>query len=201
MHEKPPHLAHYYPRHTPVCTRKTTLGSPSNHEAVGSGTAGGAIYRGKTPHNPYTYGYASRVSRVFCFPVQFTCSSLLFRFFPLIRFRQISRRLTRARTGVAILIGLRRLILEDCYEVRDQDILHICKLKNLTHLDLGGCQIVADLQKNGESVQEPLATKKYSGRFMVRVPPELHRQLALEAAESGISLNRLASDKLSRTPC
>ncbi len=62
-------------------------------------------------------------------------------------------------------------------------------------------EVVADLQKNDEPVPEPLATKKYSGHFMVRVPPELHRQLALEAAESGVSLNRLASDKLSRTPC
>jgi predicted HicB family RNase H-like nuclease len=58
--------------------------------------------------------------------------------------------------------------------------------------------VVADLQANNELVPEPLAVKKYSGRFMVRVPPELHRQLALEAAESGVSLNRLASDKLSR---
>jgi predicted HicB family RNase H-like nuclease len=58
--------------------------------------------------------------------------------------------------------------------------------------------VVADLQKNGETVPVPLAAKKYSGRFMVRIPPELHRQLALEAAESGVSLNRLASDKLSR---
>lgn len=58
--------------------------------------------------------------------------------------------------------------------------------------------VVADLQKNGEAVPEPLAARKYSGRFMVRVPPELHRRLALEAAESGVSLNRLASDKLSR---
>jgi predicted HicB family RNase H-like nuclease len=56
--------------------------------------------------------------------------------------------------------------------------------------------IVADLQASSEPVPEPLASKKYSGRFMVRVPPELHRQLALEAAESGVSLNRLASDKL-----
>lgn len=61
--------------------------------------------------------------------------------------------------------------------------------------------VVADLQKNGEPVPEPLATKKDSGRFMVRVPPELHRQLALEAAEAGISLNRLVSDKLNRAPC
>ena len=58
--------------------------------------------------------------------------------------------------------------------------------------------VVADLQTNSEPVPEPLASKKYSGQFMVRVPPELHRRLALEAAESGVSLNRLASDKLSR---
>ncbi len=31
---------------------------------------------------------------------------------------------------------------------------------------------------------------------MVRVPPDLHQRLALEAAEFGISLNRLASTKL-----
>lgn len=60
-------------------------------------------------------------------------------------------------------------------------------------------EVVADMQANGESVPEPLAVRKYSGRFLVRVPPELHRQLALEAAESGISLNRLAADKLRRT--
>ncbi len=59
--------------------------------------------------------------------------------------------------------------------------------------------VVADMQASGEMIPEPLASKKFSGRFMVRVHPELHRQLALEAAESGISLNRLASDKLRKT--
>ena len=58
--------------------------------------------------------------------------------------------------------------------------------------------VVADLQANGEPIPEPLAGRKYSGRFMVRIPPDLHRRLALEAAESGVSLNRLAADKLSR---
>ena len=61
--------------------------------------------------------------------------------------------------------------------------------------------VVTDLIKNSEPVPEPIAAKKFSGRFMVRVPPELHRQLTLEAAESGVSLNRLASDKLSRIRC
>lgn len=58
--------------------------------------------------------------------------------------------------------------------------------------------VVADLLANGEPVPEPLALKEYSGRFMVRIPPTLHRQLALEAAEAGISLNRLASARLSQ---
>jgi predicted HicB family RNase H-like nuclease len=57
--------------------------------------------------------------------------------------------------------------------------------------------IIEDMKKSGESVPEPVTSKQYSGKFVVRVPPEVHRRLALEAAESGISLNRLASAKLS----
>jgi predicted HicB family RNase H-like nuclease len=59
-------------------------------------------------------------------------------------------------------------------------------------------RVVADLVASGEPVPEPIAVKKFSGKFVVRIPPELHRHLAFEAAEAGISLNRLASDKLSR---
>ncbi|MEZ4662459.1 MAG: toxin-antitoxin system HicB family antitoxin [Caldilineaceae bacterium] len=58
--------------------------------------------------------------------------------------------------------------------------------------------VVADLKANGEPIPEPLSTKAFSGRFMVRIPPHIHRQLALEAAEAGISLNRLASARLSQ---
>jgi len=44
----------------------------------------------------------------------------------------------------------------------------------------------------------PIAGKHYSGKFLVRIPPEVHRKLAIQAAESGVSLNRLASSKLSQ---
>jgi len=57
--------------------------------------------------------------------------------------------------------------------------------------------VVRDMKANGESVPEPLCSRRYSGKFMVRVPPELHRQLVLKAAEEDISLNRLVSAKLS----
>jgi predicted HicB family RNase H-like nuclease len=58
-------------------------------------------------------------------------------------------------------------------------------------------KVVKDMQSTGEAIPESLATRRFSGKFMVRVPPEIHRQLAIEAAEAGVSLNRLASAKLS----
>lgn len=57
-------------------------------------------------------------------------------------------------------------------------------------------EVVDDLQAFGDPIPEPLAERRYSGEFRVRIPPEVHRQLALQAAEQGISLNRLASAKL-----
>jgi len=52
------------------------------------------------------------------------------------------------------------------------------------------------MNKSGVAVPDPIATRHFSGKFMVRVPPEIHRKLALKAAENGVSLNRLASAKL-----
>ena len=59
-------------------------------------------------------------------------------------------------------------------------------------------EIVADMKSNEEIIPEPIACRQYSGKFMVRVPPDVHRNLAIRAAESGISLNRVVSSKLSQ---
>jgi predicted HicB family RNase H-like nuclease len=56
--------------------------------------------------------------------------------------------------------------------------------------------VLADMQKDGEQAPEPISTKRYSGKFQVRIPPDRHRALAIKAAESGISLNRLVNDRL-----
>lgn len=56
--------------------------------------------------------------------------------------------------------------------------------------------VVAELAASGEPVPEPMAERTYSGEFRVRIPPEVHRALVQQAAEQGISLNRLASAKL-----
>ncbi len=55
---------------------------------------------------------------------------------------------------------------------------------------------VEDMVTNNEEIPKPISTRQYSGKFMVRIPPQVHRHLAIEAAESGVSLNRIASAKL-----
>ena len=52
------------------------------------------------------------------------------------------------------------------------------------------------MKKNGEPIPQPLSAKHYSGELRVRIPPTLHRRLALQAAEENRSLNRLIIAKL-----
>lgn len=85
-----------------------------------------------------------------------------------------------------------------CVEFPSLSWLAATPEESLTGIRAVVADVVTDLQANGEPVPKPLAMKEYSGRFMVRIPPMLHRQLALEAAEAGISLNRLASTRLSQ---
>ena len=55
------------------------------------------------------------------------------------------------------------------------------------------CRIVEEwiavLEADGHALPEPLAAKKFSGRFVLRVAPALHRRLAAKALAAGESLN------------
>ena len=57
-------------------------------------------------------------------------------------------------------------------------------------------EVAEDMRANGEAVPEPLADRKYSGRFVVRTTSQVHRRLAVEAAEAKVSLNRYINAKL-----
>ena len=57
-------------------------------------------------------------------------------------------------------------------------------------------EAVDDMLGGSEQPPEAIADRSYSGKFVVRVPPEVHRHLVLEAAEQHVSLNRLASSRL-----
>lgn len=56
--------------------------------------------------------------------------------------------------------------------------------------------VLADMAATGERPPEPLSVRHYSGQFRVRVPEPLHRRLASEAAEQGVSLNQLVVSRL-----
>jgi len=57
-------------------------------------------------------------------------------------------------------------------------------------------EAVSDMKSNNENVPQPLALQSYSGKFMVRIPPNIHRDIAMQAAEAKISINRVVSAKL-----
>ncbi len=90
----------------------------------------------------------------------------------------------------------------------DQEYVGLCaELNSLSWLEktpekaLAGIRklvkdCIHDMEANGEAVPEPISTRNYSGKFMVRVPPQTHRSLAIQAAEAGVSLNRLIASRL-----
>nr|WP_281432353.1 toxin-antitoxin system HicB family antitoxin [Desulfatitalea alkaliphila] len=55
-----------------------------------------------------------------------------------------------------------------------------------------------DISKTNEPIPDPISGNHFSDQSMVRVPPEAHRKLAIQAAESGVSLHRSAGAKSSR---
>ena len=83
-----------------------------------------------------------------------------------------------------------------CVELPSLSWLAATPTKALSGIRKITAEAVADMHANGEPIPEPLAEKHYSGEFRVRIPPLVHRSLATQAAEQGVSLNRLASAKL-----
>lgn len=52
------------------------------------------------------------------------------------------------------------------------------------------------MSETGEVIPEPFGSKKYSGKYPLRITPELHRELSIRAAEQNVSLNQYIQTKL-----
>jgi predicted HicB family RNase H-like nuclease len=83
-----------------------------------------------------------------------------------------------------------------CAEFPSLSYLHETRSAALAGIEALVKDVVADMEANHEKIPEAIAEKQYSGKFQVRIPPELHRKLAIQAAEENISLNRYVSLKL-----
>ncbi len=90
----------------------------------------------------------------------------------------------------------------------DQEFVGLCtEFPSLSYLDesrlnaLEGIinlvkNVIEDMESNGEMIPEPFGGKKYNGQLQIHITPELHRKLAIEAAENKVSLNGYVSRKL-----
>jgi predicted HicB family RNase H-like nuclease len=56
--------------------------------------------------------------------------------------------------------------------------------------------VVRDLHENNKPVPRPLTERRHSGKILLRTTPEMHRELSIHAAETGVSLNRLINSRL-----
>ncbi len=56
--------------------------------------------------------------------------------------------------------------------------------------------VLEDMTENDETIPVPLGKRKYSGNLNLRMSTELHRRLALESEQQGVSLNALINLKL-----
>ena len=57
--------------------------------------------------------------------------------------------------------------------------------------------VLQDLQQSGEEIPVPFSKRQFSGKLNLRMPEYLHRHLAMEASQQGISLNQWINLKLS----
>jgi predicted HicB family RNase H-like nuclease len=55
---------------------------------------------------------------------------------------------------------------------------------------------IAIAAQDGTPLPEALAGKKFSGKFILRTTPQLHRDLAIQALSAGDSLNNFVVKKL-----
>jgi len=89
---------------------------------------------------------------------------------------------------------------------------YVCKI-----LELDGCHTCGDtiveVEKNieeallgyietklegGFDIPKPVDAEDYSGKFVVRLPKQLHQRLSIEAGKEGVSLNQYALYKLAQ---
>lgn len=84
-----------------------------------------------------------------------------------------------------------------CLELPGLSWLEESAVDTLIGIQNVASEVVQDMLEHGEEPPVPFTDREYSGKFLVRTTPERHRQLAMEAAEQHVSMNKLIDHKLS----
>jgi len=107
----------------------------------------------------------------------------------------------------------RELIDKYTYRVEwsEEDNTHIAKclefpslmthgatsVEALNEVEVVVTETIIWMKEDGEEIPEPFGLKKYKGNLTLRVPPELHKNLAIKSAEEGISINKYILSRIS----
>ncbi len=92
----------------------------------------------------------------------------------------------------------------------EEDGCHIAKCLEFPSLSAHGATIKAALKEikfvvsesiawmneENETAPEPFGLKRFKGNLTLRVPPEMHRELAIRSAEEGVSVNQFILSRL-----
>ncbi len=57
-------------------------------------------------------------------------------------------------------------------------------------------QTIQWMEEEGEKIPKPFGMKKYKGNLTLRVPPDIHRELAIKSAEQNVSVNQYILSRL-----
>ena len=66
----------------------------------------------------------------------------------------------------------------------------------LKEIEIAVSATIKWMQEEDEQIPEPLGMKKFKGHITLRVPPEVHRNLAIRSAEEGVSINQFVLARL-----
>lgn len=92
-------------------------------------------------------------------------------------------------------------------QMDDAYIGTVVEFPHLSHADdtLGGAFfgivdmvgfVLDDMEQAGEEPPRPLGEREFSGKLSLRMTPEQHRRIALEAAEQNVSINQLLTSRI-----
>ncbi len=62
--------------------------------------------------------------------------------------------------------------------------------KALTEIKSVVTESIRWMEEAAEPVPEPYGMKQFKGNLTLRIPPEVHRELAIRSAEEGVSVNQ-----------
>ncbi len=89
-----------------------------------------------------------------------------------------------------------RAFMGTCLEFKSLSSIAKSPEKAIEEIQCVVKETIERMENEGVLVPEPLSTKEFKGKLTLRVTPELHRSMAIEAGRRGETVNKYIINKL-----